>query len=759
MDSIADTSEEVKTASSEMDSDPVEDKIMCFSDANSESTYPYVDLKVQQVFSDSHPTDTDNYTEWYPTSEDDTHMKVKSKSQVTSANHCASCEREKPGSPCVDIEDYEEPLILKYHCDECQRNGHGHSEMKPWHNEHRHDFFAADENDKPTQIGTKAFIREFLKTHFEIPEVPPEVVPVYENGHDFMREFDFENEWEKPYKVLNMSGLGMKMPGPGFTLDNVIGIMGDDFLVDTIDVYAQRTHLMSLGRFKTFWELDHKDRERLYNILSLEFSQTKFEEIVKSPDLARRLSWAYKYWRGAKSRSVEDESAGVSMLENCSAPFREMHKESEPLVEHFCLMGMEGSFTDFHIDFGGSSVWYHVYEGEKIFYVVKPTEPNLLSFKKHQMSKRYKERFFGKKFKSNGGLLRLHVRAGETLFIPSGWIHAVYTPVDSIVFGGNFIHHLNLKMQLRIYDFEKDTNVDDRWLYPKFELCNWYYASDLVQRIKECNDDGRTDPNAIKDAEILFPYLQRWSEKEYNYEWQKKEFRKMRDKLKMVLRMTKKRRSHSESDYESELVESDYEEQGGKKRRSAERNHEPVKLKIKLPRSKIGSSPTSSLPQLQPQEFGPLTPSSSVRKSQEVEGPENIDIAAVFQNRSQLSARGRRVKPSARVFEYITTDSDADVEDRSKPAQFQRSASKNFMAQFTEEELRNIAEAEKAGEQEARNHKYLDDYQPSFMPSKKKKAPAIPGSAPKPAAPTLKAKKEGLTAKQRLAKKLKIKLR
>ena len=32
------------------------------------------------------------------------------------------------------------------------------------------------------------------------------------------------------------------------------------------------------------------------------------------------------------------------------------------------------------------------------------------------------------------------LEAGNTFFIPSGWIHAVYTPEDSLVFGGNFLH-------------------------------------------------------------------------------------------------------------------------------------------------------------------------------------------------------------------------------------------------------------------------------------------------------------------------------
>lgn len=31
-----------------------------------------------------------------------------------------------------------------------------------------------------------------------------------------------------------------------------------------------------------------------------------------------------------------------------------------------------------------------------------------------------------------------------------GWIHSVLTPVDCLAFGGNFLHSLNIDMQLRL---------------------------------------------------------------------------------------------------------------------------------------------------------------------------------------------------------------------------------------------------------------------------------------------------------------------
>ena len=40
-----------------------------------------------------------------------------------------------------------------------------------------------------------------------------------------------------------------------------------------------------------------------------------------------------------------------------------------------------------------------------------------------------------------------------------GWIHAVHTPEDSLVFGGNFLHSFGIAMQLRIWAMENTTHV------------------------------------------------------------------------------------------------------------------------------------------------------------------------------------------------------------------------------------------------------------------------------------------------------------
>lgn len=61
----------------------------------------------------------------------------------------------------------------------------------------------------------------------------------------------------------------------------------------------------------------------------------RMAELVEVPDVAQKMSWVENYW--------PDDSFFP-----------------KPFVQKYCLMGVKDSYTDFHIDFGGTSVWYHV---------------------------------------------------------------------------------------------------------------------------------------------------------------------------------------------------------------------------------------------------------------------------------------------------------------------------------------------------------------------------------------------------------------
>lgn len=69
------------------------------------------------------------------------------------------------------------------------------------------------------------------------------------------------------------------------------------------------------------------------------------------------------------------------------------------------------------------------------------------------------------------------------MFIPTGWIHAVYTPEDSLVFGGNFLHSFNIDLQLEVYQIEENTSVDFKFRFPEYEKINWYTAKHFYKRL------------------------------------------------------------------------------------------------------------------------------------------------------------------------------------------------------------------------------------------------------------------------------------
>ena len=58
-------------------------------------------------------------------------------------------------------------------------------------------------------------------------------------------------------------------------------------------------------------------------------------------------------------------------------------------------MGTKGSWTDWHVDFAASSVYYTIHTGSKVFYFIRPTERNLKAYgecessTKHPVSQKF----------------------------------------------------------------------------------------------------------------------------------------------------------------------------------------------------------------------------------------------------------------------------------------------------------------------------------------------------------------------------------
>lgn len=67
----------------------------------------------------------------------------------------------------------------------------------------------------------------------------------------------------------------------------------------------------------------------------------------------RELDWVDCVWpKHLKESQTESTNAIDDMM--------------YPKVQKYCLMSVKGCYTDFHIDFGGTSVWYHILKGSKV---------------------------------------------------------------------------------------------------------------------------------------------------------------------------------------------------------------------------------------------------------------------------------------------------------------------------------------------------------------------------------------------------------
>ncbi|NWU02781.1 KDM2B demethylase, partial [Urocynchramus pylzowi] len=290
------------------------------------------------------------------------------------------------------------------------------------------------------------------------------------DGKDFTFEYVQREALRVPLIFRNKDGLGIKMPDPDFTVRDVKLLVGSRRIVDVMDVNTQRGVEMSMSQFVRYYETPEAQREKLYNVISLEFSHTKLENIVKRPNVVDLVDWVDNMWPQHLKERQTDATNAISEMKY-------------PKVKKYCLMSVKGCFTDFHIDFGGTSVWYHVFRGGKIFWLIPPTLQNLELYEEWVLSGKQSDIFLGDRVER---CQRIELKQGYTFFIPSGWIHAVYTPVDSLVFGGNILHSFNVPMQLRIYEIEDRTRVHAKFRYPfYYEMC-WYvlerYVSCVTQR-------------------------------------------------------------------------------------------------------------------------------------------------------------------------------------------------------------------------------------------------------------------------------------
>ncbi|KAL9622834.1 MAG: hypothetical protein Q9160_002760 [Pyrenula sp. 1 TL-2023] len=253
---------------------------------------------------------------------------------------------------------------------------------------------------------------------------------------------------------VDQDRLDMIMPRK-LTVRKVAELYGPEEKLDVIDVKSQQADKRwTLAKWADYYE--SKGEKAVRNVISLEISQSTLGRLIRRPKIVRDLDLQDSVW-----------PADLQALGDF------------PKVQFYCLMSVADCYTDFHIDFGGSSVYYHILKGKKTFFFIPPKEAFLKKYTEWCNSPSQGTTFLGDE---TGECMRVDLSEGDTMLIPSGWIHAVWTPEDSLVIGGNFLTRLNYEMQIKINQIERDTHTALKFRYPFFQKVNWYAAIQYLMR-------------------------------------------------------------------------------------------------------------------------------------------------------------------------------------------------------------------------------------------------------------------------------------
>lgn len=254
-----------------------------------------------------------------------------------------------------------------------------------------------------------------------------------------LAQFDYETTTD-----VGQDKLDMVIP-EGLTVRRVAELYGANEPVPVIDVKAQEGEgkKWTMGKWADYYE--QQGEKPVRNVISLEVSRSRLGRLIRRPKAVRDMDLQDSVWR-------EDD------------------KQTPPAVQFYCLMSVADCFTDFHIDFGGSSVYYHIVKGRKVFFFIPPTKQNLKKYEDWCGSPNQGHDWLGKQVKN---CYRVDLHPGDTMLIPSGWIHAVWTPEDSLVIGGNFLTRIHYGMQIKILEIEKNTKVAAQFRYPYFQKIMW----------------------------------------------------------------------------------------------------------------------------------------------------------------------------------------------------------------------------------------------------------------------------------------------
>ncbi|CAL2035440.1 unnamed protein product [Caenorhabditis brenneri] len=340
------------------------------------------------------------------------------------------------------------------------------------------------------KVGTPKFVDKLVEgehLYLQNPNVP---VHIWSDGANYR---DKIGNFEGIHKFQSKVGLGLEFPDLSF--DNILDYIKEDESVSVINSSTRNPSWMKMETLIKKFKAEKRGKNPL-NVLSKEVSKDhkNLSHLMRVPEFVRENCMIEEIETiiHAKINDSEKLSGGSSRPEVA----RLKHQlKNLPRYQKFLLLSMKRSYTDVHIDPSATPVSYHVHEGKKIFYVAPATPENIEIYKADEMNEdTKKEWIFNRLFDQ---WRRVEIEAGETAFIPAGYLHAVFTPMDSIVFGGNVLMKQFMELQFDLTRMEETRFVKGHLhvseMFQGFRNVMWMHLEHLLLPDLRAAKDNKTD--------------------------------------------------------------------------------------------------------------------------------------------------------------------------------------------------------------------------------------------------------------------------
>ncbi|CAP21792.2 Protein CBG00502 [Caenorhabditis briggsae] len=282
-----------------------------------------------------------------------------------------------------------------------------------------------------------------LDTYGNYSKTEP-AVKIVQDGTHYLRELE---SFDGPILFKKVKGLGLEV-SEEINVENLEELLEDQKYLNVICSFTQITKTMPVKKFMEFFRKD--SRNDAFNVISLEVSKLKkLDREIRVPQYVERFGIINQL---KTALEAEQKRQGRLLLERNSQETQKNLKFLEkiiselPTYQKFLVLSTKGSFTNAHINLSATATFFHVKIGKKVFYIAPPTPENLEIYErveKEEMSEWIGDILWDQ-------WIRVEISAGQTAMIPSGWIHFVWTPEDTIAVSGSYLLEKYVSRHFRI---------------------------------------------------------------------------------------------------------------------------------------------------------------------------------------------------------------------------------------------------------------------------------------------------------------------